>query len=140
MTGTMRYYAFEGGFWAIRGDDEVTYDHRNGNPMPRRNVLAILIMAAASACATYRKPPDVGLTCERYQATMVNRYPHDVVIMAELTPSEHTRLGVLAPGARATYVLPRGSSLVRPEMPDTERPETVRRRALVLDVDYTCAE
>lgn len=28
-TGTISYYALEGGFWAIRGDDSVTYDPIN---------------------------------------------------------------------------------------------------------------
>lgn len=32
MTGTVRYYTFEGGFWAIRGDDDITYDLCNGLP------------------------------------------------------------------------------------------------------------
>ncbi|HJQ19394.1 MAG TPA: hypothetical protein VJ867_03525 [Gemmatimonadaceae bacterium] len=26
ITGTMHYFTIEGGFWAIRGDDSVTYD------------------------------------------------------------------------------------------------------------------
>ena len=26
VTGTVHYYTFEGGFWAIRGDDNITYD------------------------------------------------------------------------------------------------------------------
>lgn len=26
VTGTVRYFDLEGGFWAIRGDDSVTYD------------------------------------------------------------------------------------------------------------------
>lgn len=28
-TGTVRYYDLEGGFWAIRGDDDVNYDPIN---------------------------------------------------------------------------------------------------------------
>jgi hypothetical protein len=28
-TGAVTYYALEGGFWAIRGDDSVTYDPTN---------------------------------------------------------------------------------------------------------------
>jgi hypothetical protein len=28
-TGTVSYYTFEGGFYAIRGDDDVTYDPTN---------------------------------------------------------------------------------------------------------------
>ncbi|HEX6750323.1 MAG TPA: hypothetical protein VF092_23720 [Longimicrobium sp.] len=31
-TGTVRWYSFEGGFFAIRGDDDVTYDPRD--PLP----------------------------------------------------------------------------------------------------------
>lgn len=30
--GTVRYYPIEGGFWAVRGDDSVTYDPMNGLP------------------------------------------------------------------------------------------------------------
>ncbi|HXO84509.1 MAG TPA: hypothetical protein VN803_03185 [Gemmatimonadales bacterium] len=26
VTGTVHYFTFEGGFWAIRGDDSITYD------------------------------------------------------------------------------------------------------------------
>ena len=26
VTGTVHYYTLEGGFWAIRGDDNITYD------------------------------------------------------------------------------------------------------------------
>ena len=32
ITGTVRHFDLEGGFWAIRGDDSVTYDPRNGVP------------------------------------------------------------------------------------------------------------
>lgn len=32
VTGTVRHFDLEGGFWAIRGDDSVTYDPRNGVP------------------------------------------------------------------------------------------------------------
>jgi hypothetical protein len=30
VTGTVHYYTLEGGFWAVRGDDGVTYDPMNG--------------------------------------------------------------------------------------------------------------
>ena len=30
VTGTVRYFPIEGGFWAVRGDDGVTYDPMNG--------------------------------------------------------------------------------------------------------------
>ena len=30
VSGTVRYVALEGGFWAVRGDDGVTYDPLNG--------------------------------------------------------------------------------------------------------------
>lgn len=30
ITGTVHFYTFEGGFWAIRGDDAVTYDPMTG--------------------------------------------------------------------------------------------------------------
>lgn len=32
ITGTVRYYDFEGGFWAVRGDDGTTYDPLGGLP------------------------------------------------------------------------------------------------------------
>ena len=32
ITGTVAYMTFEGGFWAIRGDDGTTYDPYNGLP------------------------------------------------------------------------------------------------------------
>ena len=30
ISGTVRYVALEGGFWAVRGDDGVTYEPLNG--------------------------------------------------------------------------------------------------------------
>lgn len=30
VSGTVQYVALEGGFWAVRGDDGVTYDPLNG--------------------------------------------------------------------------------------------------------------
>ena len=32
VNGTVRFMTFEGGFWAVRGDDNVTYDPVNGLP------------------------------------------------------------------------------------------------------------
>jgi hypothetical protein len=32
VVGTVSHYSFEGGFWAVRGDDGVTYDPMNGVP------------------------------------------------------------------------------------------------------------
>jgi hypothetical protein len=32
VTGTARFFNLEGGFWAIRGDDGVTYDPLDGLP------------------------------------------------------------------------------------------------------------
>ena len=32
VTGTARFFNIEGGFWAIRGDDGVTYDPKDGLP------------------------------------------------------------------------------------------------------------
>jgi len=32
VTGTVRHYDLEGGFWAVRGDDGTTYDPKNGLP------------------------------------------------------------------------------------------------------------
>ena len=36
MDGTAEFYNFEGGFWAIRGDDNVTYDPIGGLPAEYR--------------------------------------------------------------------------------------------------------
>jgi hypothetical protein len=33
VNGTVRFMTFEGGFWAVRGDDNVTYDPMNGLPV-----------------------------------------------------------------------------------------------------------
>ena len=30
INGTVRYVTLEGGFWAVRGDDGLTYDPMNG--------------------------------------------------------------------------------------------------------------
>jgi hypothetical protein len=32
VNGTVRFMTFEGGFWAVRGDDQVTYDPVSGLP------------------------------------------------------------------------------------------------------------
>ena len=32
VEGTARFFSFEGGFWAVRGDDSVTYDPVGGLP------------------------------------------------------------------------------------------------------------
>ena len=32
VTGTVRFMTFEGGFWAVRGDDNITYDPIHGLP------------------------------------------------------------------------------------------------------------
>lgn len=32
VTGTVRHYELEGGFWAVRGDDGTTYDPMGGLP------------------------------------------------------------------------------------------------------------
>lgn len=32
VVGTVRHFEVEGGFWAVRGDDGVTYDPMNGLP------------------------------------------------------------------------------------------------------------
>ena len=32
VNGTARFFDFEGGFWAVRGDDDVTYDPLGGLP------------------------------------------------------------------------------------------------------------
>ena len=46
ITGTVHYYTFEGGFWAVRGDDGVTYDPMNGlAPEFRRENLRVTLVA-----------------------------------------------------------------------------------------------
>lgn len=41
-TGTVKYFGFEGGFFAIRGDDQVTYDPLDGLPASvRRDGLRV---------------------------------------------------------------------------------------------------
>jgi hypothetical protein len=58
LNGTVRFMTFEGGFWAVRGDDNVTYDPVGGLPAAfqsdglrvrmearRRNDLASVHMA-----------------------------------------------------------------------------------------------
>src|SRR6266508_1696153 len=32
VNGTVRHFSFEGGFWAVRGDDSTTYDTVGGLP------------------------------------------------------------------------------------------------------------
>ena len=32
VTGTVRYFGFEGGFWAVRGDNDTTYDPLDAMP------------------------------------------------------------------------------------------------------------
>ena len=45
ITGTVRYFPLEGGFWAVRGDDGVTYDPMNGlaTEYQRENLRVTLI-------------------------------------------------------------------------------------------------
>ena len=45
VTGTVRYFAIEGGFWAVRADDGVTYDPLNGLPpeFQRENLRVVLV-------------------------------------------------------------------------------------------------
>jgi hypothetical protein len=46
VNGTVRYFALEGGFWAVRGDDGVTYDPMNGlAPEYQRDNLRIAMVA-----------------------------------------------------------------------------------------------
>jgi hypothetical protein len=46
VTGTVRYFGFEGGFWAIRGDDNTTYDPLDGMPAAfRREGLRVRVEA-----------------------------------------------------------------------------------------------
>jgi ABC-type glycerol-3-phosphate transport system substrate-binding protein len=44
--GTVRYYTFEGGFWAVQGEDGVTYDPMNGlAPAFQRENLKVTLVA-----------------------------------------------------------------------------------------------
>ncbi|MEO5739552.1 MAG: hypothetical protein ABIS29_03050 [Vicinamibacterales bacterium] len=45
INGTIRYFALEGGFWAVRGDDGVTYDPMNGlqSEFQRENLRVTLV-------------------------------------------------------------------------------------------------
>jgi hypothetical protein len=45
INGTVHYYTFEGGFWAVRGDDGVTYDPIDGLPpaFQRENLRVTLV-------------------------------------------------------------------------------------------------
>jgi hypothetical protein len=46
VTGTVRFFSFEGGFWAVRGDDNVTYDPLNGLPAGfRQEDLRVYLVA-----------------------------------------------------------------------------------------------
>jgi hypothetical protein len=45
ITGTIRYYTFEGGFWAIRGSDGVTYDPYGLPPAFRVEGLPVALVA-----------------------------------------------------------------------------------------------
>ena len=46
INGAVRYIALEGGFWAVRGDDGVTYDPMNGlAPEYQRENLRVTLVA-----------------------------------------------------------------------------------------------
>ena len=46
VSGTVRYMALEGGFWAVRGDDGVTYDPMDGlAPAYQRENLRVTLVA-----------------------------------------------------------------------------------------------
>jgi hypothetical protein len=46
VTGTVQRYNLEGGFWAVRGDDGVTYDPMNGlAPAFQRDNLRVSLVA-----------------------------------------------------------------------------------------------
>jgi hypothetical protein len=46
VVGTVHYYPIESGFWAVRGDDGVTYDPMNGLPpaVRRENLRVTMIV------------------------------------------------------------------------------------------------
>jgi hypothetical protein len=46
VVGTVTHYVFEGGFWAVRGDDQVTYDPLGGLPTEfQREGLRVVMVA-----------------------------------------------------------------------------------------------
>ena len=46
INGTVRYMTLEGGFWAVRGDDGLTYDPMNGlAPQYQRENLRVTLVA-----------------------------------------------------------------------------------------------
>lgn len=46
VNGTVRYFMLEGGFWAVQGDDGVTYDPMNGlAPAFQRENLKVTLVA-----------------------------------------------------------------------------------------------
>jgi hypothetical protein len=46
VIGTVEHYTFEGGFWAVRGDDGVTYDPLGGLPSAfQREGLRVVMVA-----------------------------------------------------------------------------------------------
>ena len=46
VAGTVRFYTFEGGFWAVRGDDATTYDPIGGLPPDfRQDSLRVFLHA-----------------------------------------------------------------------------------------------
>jgi hypothetical protein len=46
ISGTVRYFTIEGGFWAVQGDDGVTYDPMNGlAPAFQRENLKVTVLA-----------------------------------------------------------------------------------------------
>ena len=46
INGSVRYVTLEGGFWAVRGDDGVTYDPMNGlSPEYQRENLRVTLVA-----------------------------------------------------------------------------------------------
>jgi ABC-type glycerol-3-phosphate transport system substrate-binding protein len=46
VNGTVRYFTLEGAFWAVRGDDGVTYDPMNGlAPEFQRENLRVTMVA-----------------------------------------------------------------------------------------------
>jgi hypothetical protein len=46
VTGTVRYFGFEGGFWAVRADNDTTYDPLDALPAPfRREGLRVRVEA-----------------------------------------------------------------------------------------------
>jgi hypothetical protein len=62
IKGTVFFYTFEGGFWAIRGDDAVTYDPLSGLPAEFRKEglrVSVVVKIRTDVAGTHMAGPIV---------------------------------------------------------------------------------